>query len=235
MLEQLGCFHFVVDYGPPFGALRKALSESADVRNCLIVLPEAFNYGRFYYDRVRTSPKFSAAEALNELAVLAWAWGVAFVVGLLEPPHSVAYLLEPTGQVRRLCHKGTKDWPGLYTPWTGVDPDNPTTYCGVQLGVLICNEIEDPEGLLRKMNLSLPTRQVLCVPSCLTGLFSGGSISNRWTGRYMVLANSRPDSEGCGSFIANERGWQVVKVLNPTENRLVVSSWAELDEAEHPG
>ena len=47
-------FHFGLDHSDPFGSLKTALIEKAgkqDVAGALIVLPEAFNIRKKYWDR----------------------------------------------------------------------------------------------------------------------------------------------------------------------------------------
>jgi hypothetical protein len=68
MLTKIGFFQLSDDDSEPFGSLTKALrarSEDTDVRDSLIVLPEAFNYGRSYYRDPSKEPKFSLDESVK--------------------------------------------------------------------------------------------------------------------------------------------------------------------------
>ena len=50
MLGRIGCFHFGKDHDKPIEALSKSLDEAGNVSQSLIVLPEAFNIRKRYYD-----------------------------------------------------------------------------------------------------------------------------------------------------------------------------------------
>jgi hypothetical protein len=49
MIKGLGCFHFVEDYSRPIESLDYALGGHDGVSGSLIILPEAFNNGKFYW------------------------------------------------------------------------------------------------------------------------------------------------------------------------------------------
>ena len=85
-VTRIGCFHFAERHDDPFGALRTAISQAAETNGSLIVLPEAFNYGKGYNDRPPAAPRFEASRAIRELTSLAATIRGAFVVGLLSPP-----------------------------------------------------------------------------------------------------------------------------------------------------
>src|ERR1017187_8481497 len=84
MIERIGYFHFAQDWHDPLGALDVALSRLANLEKCLIVLPEAFNNGRPYYDNPRSEPLFAVDAILAHLREISTERGAVFVVGLLN-------------------------------------------------------------------------------------------------------------------------------------------------------
>lgn len=50
MFSKLGFFRFVGNYDKPIESLEAAIKAHGDVGGSLIVLPEAFNIGKYYRD-----------------------------------------------------------------------------------------------------------------------------------------------------------------------------------------
>lgn len=119
VIERIGFFHFADDYHDPFGSLNAALLEQDNLGNSLIVVPEAFNNGRSYYDAPRGQPKFTFREAVIELTRIAAERGAAFVAGLLAPPFNSAYFVDGSGAVS-LCSKKCDDQTGHSNPAPGT-------------------------------------------------------------------------------------------------------------------
>jgi len=229
MIAGIGYFHFVTSYGDPIRTLRNALSEQSDIRNRLIVLPEAFNNGRGYYETIGTPPQCEAAGVLNELASLAREFQTVFIAGLLAPPLSSAHLIATNGDHRIVCYKKSQDHSGNYQPaMPGSDPENPIACGDCTVGVLICNEIElYVAPLSRKLGESASERKIIAVPAHMDAQWfgSGPLVYDHWRDRYVVVANSNP--YGCGSFAANSKGERFIH--HGQDNVIVTKTWAELD------
>lgn len=227
MLAGVGHFHFVEEYGEPIASLKTALAEH-NARDFLLVLPEAFNFGRSYYDEPGRPPKFSAAEVLTNLCEVAGKRSVVFVVSLLDPPHSSAYFVTQDGKCQLLARKKSDDYSRNYWRWEGGDPHNPIEYDGVCIGVMICNEVQGyAHQLAAKCDKSRSHRKLLCISARMGADWFGSSNLNYdpWWGKYVVLANSNP--HGCGSFIADTRG--VRTIHSGQRNTIVLKSWDSID------
>ena len=230
MLTKIGFFQLSDDDSEPFGSLTKALrarSEDTDVRDSLIVLPEAFNYGRSYVRHPSKEPKFSLDESVKELATISKELGVAFVVSLLDPPNSSAYWIDRSGS-RLICHKKCADSSETYTPWSGdCGGNNPLEYEGACIGVLICNEVDDyATSLAATLDERSSARKIICIPACMTSTMFGAPLTDRWAGKYVILANRRPWPDGCKSFIAKTNGHMAC--LSEGPNEIVLRAWEEL-------
>ena len=205
MFKQVGFFHFAKNYQDPIGSLKNALSRHDDVRDSLIVLPEAFNNGRSYYDQPLMQPEFTCAEMVHELTRIGAGVGTAFVAGLLAPPQSSAYFIDRNG-ASLLRHKMCDDHSGQYTPCeTNCNFQNPFEKEGAYLGTLICNDIErHAQGMAAKLDQRGDIRKVVCLPGCMgSQWFGSGPLTlDHWKGKYLILANS--NAYGCGSFISNQ-------------------------------
>jgi hypothetical protein len=55
-VARIGLFHFATNHRDPIGSLTDALSKNDDTGNSLIVLPEAFNNGRFTATKLLDCP-----------------------------------------------------------------------------------------------------------------------------------------------------------------------------------
>jgi len=241
MITKIGLFHFVENYDQPICSLRGALSEcSKDVRDSLIVLPEAFNYGRSYSQDPYKESKLTQVEAANELAVLSRDHGVTFVVGLLDPPRNSAYLVRGLGEPVLMRHKRTEDstntggacHPKWWRPCEADYGSNPYICEGACIGVLICNEMDccaSASWLAQELDQRAGTmRKVICIPAHMAnGHLEGPSGFAPWLGKYVVFANSRKWPDGSRSFIANRSGqW----APEPGQlGRFVLKTWDELD------
>jgi hypothetical protein len=53
MFSKLGFFRFAADYNKPIESLENAIKAHGDVSGSLVVLPEAFNIGKYYRDQGR--------------------------------------------------------------------------------------------------------------------------------------------------------------------------------------
>ena len=228
MFTRVGFFHFAENYPEPLGGLEEALSKHADVRDSLIVLPEAFNNGRSYYDQPRMQPKFACSKTIGELARMGTIFGTAFVAGLLDPPHSSAYFIDGNGG-SLLHHKMCDDHTGHYRPCTAdCNFGNPTEKEGVYLGALICNDIElHAQEMAARLEQRGDIRRIVCVPACMGDQWfgSGPLTLDHWKGKYLILANS--NAYGCGSFISNTKGER--NILSGQQNEIVLKAWHELD------
>ncbi len=229
MIKRIGCFHFVQNYANPFGALRDALGEHGDVSDSLIVLPEAFNNGKPYYDQPRGQPVFGAKHALNELREIAAKERLILVVGLLAWPSSSAYLIDGAG-ARLICRKKSDDGSNNYEASQAglVGECNPIAYDGADIGALMCNEIDHyGAGLSARLDECTSARRIICIPAWMSATYFGSDrlMTDHWEGKYVALANSNP--YGCGSFIANTRRY-CHRVVGET-NQVVFKTWDELD------
>jgi predicted amidohydrolase len=234
MLRKIGFFHFAENHGDPFGELELALPEFDDSCDSLIVLPEAFNNGRSYYDTPRGQPIFGQGEAVDRLARLSEERRIVFVAALLDPPRSSAYLIDRSG-ARLICHKKSDDCSGNYEPYeANCDPANPIDYQDACIGVLICKDIQEghAELLVKGVRKRTSTYKVICVPACMDDSWFGvtpdrphlGSVL--WTDMHLIVANSNP--AGCWSFMTNPKR-EAVPVPARERNQIILRTWAELD------
>ncbi len=228
MVTRIGCFHFAERHDDPFSALRKAIGEHGDVRGSLIVLPEAFNYGKGYNEKPPEAPRCQATRAVNELTALATTLRVVFVVGLLNPPYSSSYLVSSKGG-RLISHKKTDDCSQTYVPCEReCDVENPVQHDDACIGVLLCNEIQlYARTLTARVDESKCTRKIVCIPACMDAAwFGNGPLTyDYWKRKHVVLANSNPN--GCGSFITNADGER--DVYREQQNRIMLRILEDLE------
>ena len=125
MIDKIGFFSLLREYEQPFELLQEAIHGCADgIRNSLIVLPEAFNYGRSYSEKGRC-PKFTAEFAVDYLSELSSHHRITFVAGLLDWPDNSAFLINGNDEPILLRKKttgehkepGTKD---MYQPYQEI-------------------------------------------------------------------------------------------------------------------
>jgi predicted amidohydrolase len=229
MLTRIGFFQLDDADSEPFDSLTKALrarSEDTDVRGSLIVLPEAFNYGRSYCRDPGKEPRFTPEESKKELATISKEGKVVFVASLLDPPYSSAYWIDHDGS-RLMRHKESADTSKSYTPWSGdCRGNNPLEYEGECIGVLICNEVEHyATSLAATLDEHSADRKIICIPACMTSMMFDAPLAARhWSGKYVILANRMPG--GCKSFIARTNGQMAC--LSEGPNQIVLRAWEEL-------
>lgn len=123
MTDKIGFFHFGNYWNDPVGSLRCALKGHTpeEVRDSLIVLPEAFNIGQQYYDDSPEKPWNTKSAVQNRLRRICKDFGLSLLGGLIiekpgdpYPPHSSAYLVTPTDPMPILmCHKECRDTNGV--------------------------------------------------------------------------------------------------------------------------
>jgi predicted amidohydrolase len=129
-IARVGFFHFVEDYGRPIRSLVTELRKhpESEIASSLIVLPETFNLGRYYWDPVQKGRFRPTGSFLNRLAALSRCIGAVFVVGVLEStpnspvPYNSAFLVVPDeSQVPVLMsRKIDPDSRGLYQAGDGA-------------------------------------------------------------------------------------------------------------------
>jgi hypothetical protein len=233
-IKRIGFFAFGSnDKSDPVGSLEIELEKKPEsqLKDSLIVLPEAFNSGADY--KTSVEPRIPATDVLRQLAKLSRDYGIVFIAGLLhaEKQYNSAYLVDadlgPT-QRRWLCHKTCDDGQG-YNPCVDdpINGGNPAHWKGAYVGALICVDTQrwslTMENRLKDCKCGDPS--VLCIAArvCTAStLFS----SDRWMGPegpYRVVADS-----GVQSFITNRQGNKVVR-SDEGQNALCVKTWAELD------
>jgi hypothetical protein len=257
MFDKAGYFHFGKNHSEPIGALRSELvktnggkpsSDSGDLKDSLIVLPEAFNI-RKRYKEDGNQPSDNNPAIIGDLQRLADEFGIAFVAGLIvdrqdgiHPPYSSGYFVDGSGHAL-MCHKISQDgFEGKnYTPypeWEHSDPHNPLVLEEDQslvIGALICvdatpgtrnlTERTRLERLMSRMDECDVTCRIVAVPACISNNFWGGAPGNRLTlpcnNNVVVMANSDPYGQ-VKSFITNERAEILDCSVGGEENRIVV-------------
>lgn len=179
VLKNIGFFRFVADFPRQIEALAKAIKEERerhpeiDIRNSLIVLPEAFNIGRSYDTPACPLPAGGILERLRR--ELAEPLNIAFVVGILDGRTSSAHWVDAAESVP-LCHKMGDDLKKLYDPCTkNQDPCNPIGRGEARIAALICMDATDGESCIqdRRERLSKRLREgegtkIICVPARFT-------------------------------------------------------------------
>lgn len=231
-LSRLGFFKFVDGYDAPVKALRNALSEvEGQIAGALVVLPEAFNIGRFYRD---AGPCNYDPSILCDLQSLAATYRIQFVAGLViespdgpNPPFNSAFFIDGQGSTL-ICRKHKSDGYSASTPCIdGFDVNNPLVVDGVSIGALICMDCDDPsrERVLAAGLAASSDCKVVCIPACMNKVYGAEAIARSWPKHFVVLCNSDP--HGCRSFISKD-GSIVLDDSGHTGNRIV---WWTLADA----
>jgi predicted amidohydrolase len=181
-IQRIGFYHCVHFEAPfdPVAKLREAIHERIeeeatrdqawDISNSLIVLPEAFNLGK--YDS-RSLPNQSPQDFLESLRRVSEEHRIVFVAGALDGRHNAAYLVD-SADVHLMCKKIGDDLTGIYDPCT-ENPDqwNPITLGSASVGALICMDATNGgsravrdrrEHLLNRLT-ARDGHKLLCVPS----------------------------------------------------------------------
>jgi len=150
--------------------LEDALSKHSDVRSSLIVLPEAFNNGKRYYDEPKQEPGVGVKCALQQLAAISKRLGLTFVAGMLDPPHNSAYLIDSDDDPKAMCHK--QDHSGNHRPCTtDSDINNPIEHEAGDacIGALICADPHyNRQRVTRNVENSSRTYKIICVPAWMS-------------------------------------------------------------------
>jgi predicted amidohydrolase len=240
MFSKLGLLRFVDDYGKPIEVLESAIKAHGDIGGSLIVLPEAFNIGKFYRSEGKCDYRPIVLQRLQSMAA---AFDITFVAGLVleepdgpTPPFNSAYLISSSGSTP-ICRKMVNDDPENrirnYTPCTDAyDLNNPLRCGDAWIATLICSdcaranevdvfkrETDLAERLALKQD-SLP--QIVCVPACMGNGYGSEAIAEKWSNAYFILANS--DKWGCTSIIA-KHGNPLVLDRRGNENAII---WAAI-------
>lgn len=224
-IEKIGFFHFV-DFGEsdtsanPVTKLGEAITERLqterekdekwDISNSLIVLPEAFNIGRYHPQSV---PQQSTQEFIEGLRELAATHQVISVAGILEGRRNSAYLIDAK-VAHLMCHKIGEDLTGIYDPCTGdPDPCNPVHFRNDDcVGALICMDADDVDqphikrrqkDFLKRLS-AYGGRKIVCVPARFSfprqRLDCFSKMTDSW---YVVAQGCANRGTGEGSFVAD--------------------------------
>lgn len=204
-LSKIGFFHYGQAHATPLPTLKDAIADvqrrcGKDVlNNALVVLPEAFNIQKPYFDE---SPPNTNQDILSSLAGVCSCLGCAFVAGLIiddlpgvSPPHSSAYLIDGDDPPRLLSRKKKKDdteltsvrdrgWRANYTAYNDFYTV-PVHHRGLAIVALICLDAEpdheDPDSYVRRferVNKGLrglgASHNVVCIPARMSNGLCGG-------------------------------------------------------------
>jgi predicted amidohydrolase len=242
MFKKIGFFHFGVDHANPAGALQSALLEAGtheDICQSLIVLPEAFNIGKFYRNQggCNYNPIF-----LSTLQTISQHFFVTFVAGLIihenassRPPYSSAWLIDGSHHLL-MCYKAEDDGSKNYTPCTNNnDIANPIQYNETYIAALICMDVQAGYrcGALKGIfEAACCPCKIVCIPACMSMDYFGGGkcgytaqLATVFGNVVIVVANSDPS--GCRSFITDAQGI-ITHSFGGNGNRIVLKP---LDEA----
>jgi predicted amidohydrolase len=206
MFSKLGFFRFIADYNKPIESLEAAIKAHGDVCGSLIVLPEAFNLGKYYRD---VGDCDHHPEILDELQAIAASFHVTLVAGLIlegpdgpTPPFSSVYLIGRSDSTL-MCRKNGDDGYSMYTPFKGDPiPQNPVQCGGSSTAAIICMDCDNP-AVSRRIKAELAKvdgPKIVCIPACMSSVYGDHAIAESWPNHYVILANSDPN--GCRSFIS---------------------------------
>jgi predicted amidohydrolase len=222
-------------------AIADSNSEGRSVENALIVLPEAFNIRKPYYDR-QQSPNVDLA-ILCELSRVSNDSHCAFVAGLIiedtpgvSPPYSSAYLVDGCYPIDGSHHKllsrkrkkdgteeGNLSWVANYTPCLSYG-STPIQYRGLAVAALICLDAqldgetgEDYDQRCKDVAKILRgfgcRHSVMCVPAHMSNGFLGGEV-----GRDATLRNSL---EGTIHVLANSNSGGVPSFVSNVKGTII--------------
>jgi predicted amidohydrolase len=233
-INGVGYFRFQT-YEKPIEALDQALNDARTVgtilKDTLIVLPEAFNIKKPYFDL--KEPDVNPA-ICRQLASRSQEYGCVFVAGLIiddtpdiRPCYSSAYLIDGASTPVRLARKGRKDnsevsnveaaksnWAPNYTAYDSFEGCS-VQHRGISIGALLCMDAECDEfceALTKSLHGHNAMYSVLCVPAHMKDGFCYGHLgtnvfdSRPWrrTKTVQVFANSH--SGFLPSFITDANG-----------------------------
>lgn len=246
--RKLGFFRFVSDYNKPVASVKTAMTVPGDISGSLIVLPEAFNIGKYYGEPggdCDHSPRI-----LDQLQTVAGSFDVTFVAGLIveepggpRPPFSSAYLIDGAGRTL-VCRKHGDDRSDIspptaenvrlrlnapitnrcpnYTPFeTLPDVRNPIQYRDLSIAAMICMDCNDERvsGSVREGFSKQAGPKIVCIPVCMNKDFGDEAIAGMWPQNHVILANSNPN--GCRSFISKD-GTIIERDNRGPENSIVL-------------
>jgi hypothetical protein len=208
--EKIGFFHSGdTDRSDPVKSLARGLDKAAstgqDIRNSLIVLPEALNMLNDYMTRGDPDP--SVVGMLKEISM---SRRVVFVTGLIIESkkgqrYSCACLID--GDICKILScKTDEDGSHNYQPYPGVF-DQPTLHRGFCIAALVCHDASErtPDGRCRTWRHGVLACQieerrhgapaVLCVPGRMNAL-SSEAVAEHWCcylkNCAVVVANGTP-------------------------------------------
>jgi hypothetical protein len=224
MLQKIGFFHFAnPDKSQPLASLKARLDErdKDDLKNSLVVLPEAFNLRGEYTPRADydVEPSISVKHSLTQLAKQ---FDMVFVVGLIDndepdrpkPPYSSSYLITSTCYCclsRKIGRDDLADCPHdqrLYQPFPHPS-DTPSQHdqkahiagllcmdavrqpCPHIPSISNCARHDELKADMAKLGSALP---ILGVPARMRSLTTKG-IDGEWPDVHFVLANACPPSD----------------------------------------
>jgi predicted amidohydrolase len=227
VFSNVGFFRFVTGYDTPVPSLKTALERYGGVNGSLIVLPEAFNIGKYYRNEGRCNYDRSA---LDELKAVAADHRTTLVSGLIieepngpTPPFSSIYLIDASGGTL-ICRKNGDDGYPNYTPFNAIpDAPNPIQYGDSSIAAIVCMDCDSPH-VFRPIETELAKAQgpkIICIPACMNNVYSDHAIARSWKSHHVVLANSDP--HGCNSFISTN-GMIMERDNRGLENTIVLSS-----------
>jgi len=206
MFEKIGFFHFGRDWGNPIQALEDMLEakrRSECVADSLVVLPEAFNIGKSFWDDGDCNYDPSVLARLGDIAEHLH---LTFVAGLSTSddrpktgkPYNSAYLIDLGTPPILLCRK--QEQSPDYTPYLNGGP-NVVQCRGVSIAALICADVLQPyPQRFQHLKTALGAQGVLCVPAHMAQGVKDGIVRD-WSGFWVVLANSNT-SWTVGSFVS---------------------------------
>ena len=105
-------FHFGQGRDDPISSLNIALRSTQPKRGSLVVLPEAFNFGRLYSEA--GGPRVGKDQLIEDLQNKGRSSDLSFVVGILEPMagetfvYNSAYFIDGSGAYL-MCRKMSDD------------------------------------------------------------------------------------------------------------------------------
>lgn len=227
-IDEVGFFHFgKVDKADPIESLEVSLRAESTRRrlnNCLLVLPEAFNFRRGYLDCSADRPDGSIR---LQLAELSRELGVAFVSGLIQGSvddqvnsprgYSCSYLID--GEVEEvLSFKSGRDWndPSCAKYTESANPcDKAILHREICVASLICMDgVADSRPTDRQAALLQAIQSarkqfpaVLCIPARMTMYTTLGIAREwaRWLNKLTVVVANAAFKQGYPSVILDSR------------------------------
>ena len=194
MLKRLGYFHYgSEDRSKPIGSLEVAINEAckhSEVKDSLIVLPEAFNLRVPYEEGALRKLEGNTEESLKALAAK---FDVAFVAGLIRGLCNTACFIAGEGEPHVLSQKVGEDsaCPSVWEPCEPIDAV--VRHHQACIAALICRDCEEDlprrnQLVSRIKNCACP---VLCIPAN-TRWYETSQIGDNLPDINIVIANGYP-------------------------------------------